>query len=352
MKNIKFGFRPPPTLTTKGVLPFVMTLFIVLVLLTMQLLSKYSEDIFGKGIDNVVIAQFVILGTGILLLFALPYPIIISSVLLYRRLFREKTHIYSAFRRDIKVVVIFSLLTCLFAAFIQPRIKLSFHSLLFDVKRKAPDDQLVRTDISIFKGSGMTENIIGIIDINDSLNTKIENRQEELIKSLKTNASPERLDSLVTNSDLSEVGLTANEILTYEADWDGSGYSDKRLATTIKAAELEIRSLRKKLKDNNYKIGNMFFIPISLLLLFVLSIQIGIINHRIKLPLLIISLCFSAVPIWYYLTHYIDDLIKEGVISILVGKLGLLLILLVGNFGLFYLRTRNEIIAVSSENNQ
>lgn len=339
-------FRLPPTLSAKGLLPFAIVFFIVLALLTSQFFFKYSSDVFGKGIDNSAIAQLIISAMGSFLHMALPYPVIIASALLYRRLFRENKQLLASFRRDVVVVVSFSILVWFFAAFIKPNVNLNLRSLLWDIAMTSPEREFKRTDASFFRGRATTENIFGIVTVNDTLHVKIVRSRETLKKSLKSYVSPERLDSLLANTDLSEIGLTANEIKTYNAEWDGYHYPTKNLMAAIARTEMEIKSLKIKVSRNNREIWTMFVLPLSLLLLFVLCVQLGIINHKTNLLFLILSLTFFVVPVWYMLTYCADYFIATETISIAAGNLGLLAILLLCNLG-FYSWTRKAITAHS-----
>jgi lipopolysaccharide export LptBFGC system permease protein LptF len=342
LNKVKLDFRFPPTLTKHGLFPFVFSFFIVLTLISTQFLLKYSADMFGKGLYCSTIAQLIILEIGNILLIALPFPTIIAGVFLYRKLFREKKHLLKAFRHDIIVMGSFSFLVWMFAAFIQPNINLEFMSLLYDIRKTAPQEEIKRTDLSLFNGHTTTESIVGLMLLNDSLNNKLENSKERLRKTLRTYAPPERLDSLLATIDLTKSDLTKNEIKNDKAVWDGYNYPTKSLTTRITSAEREIGNFKREINRNNQKIWQMFFIPLALLLLFILSTQLGILNHQTNLIIVIGSLIFFVIPAWYCLTFFVEKLIKTEIISVGLGKLGLLIVLLICNFGL-YLKTRKEL---------
>ncbi len=333
----------PPVLNKKGLFLFLILLFAFLMLMVVLLLSEYASDIFNKGFDYQIIAKLIILSTGNLLPTALAFPTIIAGTILYRKLSKDNQYLKFLFLKDMIVVALFSLFLWVFAAFIQPNINLHFVSLLYDMQHTAPGKKLEKSNLSLFKGKAMTENIGGIIAINDSLKHEIRNSKEHLKKYLKTNASPETLDSLFANNALSYIGFTKMDFENHTAKWNGYHYPVKYLERQIMMTKHEVNSIKQKLTMNMHKIWQMFFIPLSMLLLFMMSVQLGIIHSKTNIIKLLVFLMFLVVPIWYYSSIYVGKIIDKQLISIALGKLGLLCVLLLFNFGLYIVRKKQKL---------
>ncbi|PID68983.1 MAG: hypothetical protein CR968_00165 [Flavobacteriia bacterium] len=96
----------------------------------------------------------------------------------------------------------------------------------------------------------------------------------------------------------------------------------------------DVKYFKNQLKKGNQLIWQMFFTPIPLLLLFIMSVQLGVINYKTNHIVLIVFLYFFIVTAWSYLSIYINKLINKETISVVQGNLSLLLILLLVNLGL------------------
>ncbi len=334
----------PPTLTKKGLVLFLIFFCLFLTLLIINLLHNYSSDIFNKGLDYFIISKLIVLGVGTLWLESLAFATIITGAIIYRKLFNDNQDLKRLFRKDIIVVTLFSVCICFFAVFIQPSIKLRFMVLLYDIEMTAPGEKFERkVDISIFKESAISKNIFGIVAINDSLNNEIDNIKEQLKTNLKTNASPETLDSLFMNDKLSSLKITRLELKNHKAKRNGNNYTIQDIETPLILAKQAVNLINKKLTINKLMIWKMFFIPLSIILFFIMSVLIGIIGYKTNPITLIILLMFLIAPIWYYLSIYIDFLIKNESISISLGKLGLLSLLVLFNIVLYCIQIRKKL---------
>ncbi len=336
--------KTPPTLTKRGLVVFIISFLLLLILMLVNFLQYYYSDIFNKGLDFLIILKLIILGLGFLWIDVPVFTTIIAGAILYKKLFNEKKDLTKLFRKDIIVVTVFSLFVCVFATFIQPNMRLHFTTLLFNIRFTPPGGKIVQmADISSFKGYAGNQNIFGVITINDSLNNEIEKSKERLKTILKTNASSKTLDSLFINNQLSSLKITRLDLKKHNAKWNGYNYSVKDLENQIIIAEQNIKTIDKEVRLNKLRIWKMFFVPLTIILFFIMSLQLGIVFHKIHNIKLIICLMFCVAPIWYYLSLHIDSLIKKGYINIVMGKLGLLLLLLFADIFLYcFIRNKNK----------
>ena len=127
--------------------PFVITFFISVFVLMMQILWKYIDDLVGKGLDFFTISQFLWYASASLLTLAMPIAILISSIMTFGNLGEsfELVAIKSAgisllrFMRPLMwVAVLLSGITFLFANYVIPFSQLKFVTLYNDIYYKKP----------------------------------------------------------------------------------------------------------------------------------------------------------------------------------------------------------------------
>jgi lipopolysaccharide export system permease protein len=127
--------------------PFLITfLVVVFILLNIQMI-KYFDDVFGKGLDGLVIAQFFFYFAVYTTPTALPLAVLLSSLITYGNLGEhfELTAIKGSgisLLRTLLPIFIFILGLTVFSYYFnnnwQPRAALEAYSLLFDIKQKKP----------------------------------------------------------------------------------------------------------------------------------------------------------------------------------------------------------------------
>jgi lipopolysaccharide export system permease protein len=127
--------------------PFIVTFFIAFFVLMMQSLWKYIDDLVGKGLDFLTIAQFLWYASASLLMLAMPIAILISSIMTFGNLGEsfELVAIKSAgisllrFMRPLMwVTVLLCGITFLFANYVIPYANLKFVTLYSDIYVKKP----------------------------------------------------------------------------------------------------------------------------------------------------------------------------------------------------------------------
>ena len=127
--------------------PFVMTFFISLFILLMQFLWKYIDDLVGKGLEWIVIAELMFYASASLVSLALPLSILISSIMTMGSMGEhyELVALRSAgisIRRVMQPLIVFSLLTSILAFYFSnnllPIANLKMGTLLYDIRHKKP----------------------------------------------------------------------------------------------------------------------------------------------------------------------------------------------------------------------
>lgn len=127
---------------------FLMTFAICLFILLMQFLWKYVEDLVGKGLDSIILAELFFYATLSIVPLALPLAILLASLMTFGNLGErfELTAIKAAgislFKAMRPLIIIIGFI-CIGAFFFQneamPRINVKITSLLRSVKMKSPE---------------------------------------------------------------------------------------------------------------------------------------------------------------------------------------------------------------------
>ncbi|HTB53265.1 MAG TPA: LptF/LptG family permease [Ferruginibacter sp.] len=127
--------------------PFIVTFFISLFVLMLQILWKYVDDLVGKGLDFITIMKFIALASAELLTLAMPIAILISSIMTFGNLGErfELVAIKSSgisLLRFMRPLIWVSFLLCgvtfLFANYVIPYSNYKFKTLYYDIVYKKP----------------------------------------------------------------------------------------------------------------------------------------------------------------------------------------------------------------------
>ncbi|MBL7923732.1 MAG: LptF/LptG family permease [Bacteroidia bacterium] len=127
--------------------PFFMTFFISLFVLLMQFLWKYIDDLVGKGLDGLVIAELLFYTTANLVPLALPLAILVSSIMTFGNL-AEHFELTAAKAAGVSLqrimlpllftAILISVSAFFFSNNILPFTNLKMGSLLYDIRQQKP----------------------------------------------------------------------------------------------------------------------------------------------------------------------------------------------------------------------
>ncbi|MBN9349528.1 MAG: LptF/LptG family permease [Chitinophagaceae bacterium] len=127
--------------------PFIATFFITLFVFVMQILWKYIDDLVGKGLDFLTLAQFLVYASATLVTLAMPISILLSSIMTLGKLGEnfELVAIKSSgisllrFMRPLFLItLVLSGVAFLFANNIAPVANLKFARIYHDIYEKSP----------------------------------------------------------------------------------------------------------------------------------------------------------------------------------------------------------------------
>jgi len=125
----------------------VVTFFIALFVLIMQFLWKYIDDMVGKGLETMVIAELIFYASATVVPLALPIAVLLSSIMTFGGMGEhyELVALKSAgislnrfMRPLLGISVVLAVAGFLFSNFILPRANLKFAAMLYSVTKQRP----------------------------------------------------------------------------------------------------------------------------------------------------------------------------------------------------------------------
>jgi lipopolysaccharide export system permease protein len=128
--------------------PLVLTFFIVLIILILQFLWMYIDELAGKGLEFKILAELLFQFSLTFVPMALPLAVLLASLMTFGNMgeFSELTAIKSSgipLRRVmmpvIFLVVIVAGISFFFSNNVQPYSYRKARTLLFDIRRKRPE---------------------------------------------------------------------------------------------------------------------------------------------------------------------------------------------------------------------
>lgn len=127
--------------------PFFLTFFISLFVLLMQFLWKYIDDLVGKGIDGLVVAELLFYTAANLVPLALPLALLVSSIMTFGNL-AEHFELTAAKAAGVSlqrimmplffIVILISATAFFFSNNVLPYTNLKMGSLLYDIRQQKP----------------------------------------------------------------------------------------------------------------------------------------------------------------------------------------------------------------------
>lgn len=215
--------------------PLILTFFIVLIILLLQFLWMYIDELAGKGLDLTIITEMLVQFSLSFVPTALPLAILLASLMTFGNMgeFSELTALKSSgislqrIMRPLIVLILFLVVVSfLFSNFVLPYSNKQARMLLFDIRRKRPDINLQ---------AGSFNNDIDGFSIKITSKDPFTNRLDKLIvydhRDKKGNIAVITADSgyiKVTPDETALIMTLYNGISYYEMEEENPGIEQKR----------------------------------------------------------------------------------------------------------------------------
>ena len=127
--------------------PFVVTFFIAIFILLMQFLWKYIDDLVGKGLELLQIAELIFYASARFVPIAIPIALLLSSVMVFGKLGEQyelvalKSAGISFYRLLFPLfllVLLISICSYLFSNYVMPIANLKNGAMIYDIQKKKP----------------------------------------------------------------------------------------------------------------------------------------------------------------------------------------------------------------------
>jgi lipopolysaccharide export LptBFGC system permease protein LptF len=284
-----------------GFYAFVITFFIILTFFLAQFLSRYEEDLFHKHIDVLILAE--VIGATIITLSSdiLPISVLVFSFVFFRQIYKaEKISINAKIKKSIVPLTIFCFACFLWISFISPIG--SFHQLclLYDVRMKAPDKPMERTNINLFKDLRTGKNIIEYGRMTDSSYSKINNIKKQTITSILIIADHMEIPEILQDSIALELGFKKSDFINSELKNEtnriDTTYKLKQyLHNLLEDAKINIENEKFNILNNHIETAKMIGFPILVFIVFFLGMFIGILYRNQNYPALLIMGIYMTI---------------------------------------------------------
>mgnify|MGYP000444898654 FL=1 len=321
---------------------------IAILVIQMQVFYKFHEDLFGKQLSALTIIEFSFYAGPQLLLGAIVPIVLLSSALLYRKLANAQDSIRALAFKDILVAVGFGLLFLIHTGFIEPATRGRFMSLLYDIKSKAVDEALVRSEPTLFSNKLYTRSLFYLMTQSDSTDIKKAGVRTGLAKSLKMYFPTKTLDSILATTDLSAFSLNAEDVKTFPVERDGFKYPVRIVPDMLENASYQLAMLDRQKIILRAEIWKRLFIPLSIPLLFLTGLLMGILTRKIHVAALVSIVVFVLFPAWYYGTVLIQGSIADLTGNIAIGYLSSLVTLALVCIALLVLVKKSRALKTTS----
>lgn len=310
-----------------GLLAFIVTFLFWLALLLTQFLFKYNVDLFQKNLETSTLLKMISLTMITLTNLVFPVSLLVFAIVYYRKLFSAgETDLKKQIKKAILPVAIFSLGCFLWNAFIVPKATLHQIGLLFDIRSKAVNEPLKRTNLDLFRRSRVGSNFLEFGQLTDSSFANIDEIRNKTANTILSIADNAEINELLMDSSAIEMGLTNADFANKEIRKDEQFADDKLLQREYLQNYLTIgKSMIESEKQNLLKINieksRMLGFPFLLFILFFIGMFIGILNRQQKyLALLILGIYFTVFPALYFLMYWFEKLVKEKYFSPFPGQ--------------------------------
>ena len=161
--------------------PLILTFFIVLIILILQFLWMYVDDLAGKGLEFKILAELLFQFSLTFVPMAFPLAILLASLMTFGNMgeFSELTALKSSgipLQRIMRPVIVLVAFICIISFFfsnnVQPYSNRKARTLLYDIRRKRPEMNIQ---------AGTFNNDIDGYSIKVTSKDPITNRLEKLI---------------------------------------------------------------------------------------------------------------------------------------------------------------------------
>jgi lipopolysaccharide export system permease protein len=218
--------------------PFILTFFISVFVLLMQFIWLWVDEMLGKGIEGLVIAEFLFYASANMVPLALPLAVLLASIMTFGNL-GEHFELVSfkaagiSLQRVMRPLVVFmivvSLGAFLFSNYAIPVANLKFYSLLHDIRNKKP---------AVNIKPGVFYNEIEGYTIRVMSKDKLENGDEMLKDVMIYNHSSVVGNRKLTVADSAIMKMSEDETYFSINLFHGIDYQDKQETTVSKVYPL------------------------------------------------------------------------------------------------------------------
>jgi len=278
-------------ITKKALKYFLIGFFSLLIITTLQFLTRYTEDVFDKGFSLGYIMKLILHLSVTLIGISLLFGILIATIFSFR--FYSKNQVIN-FKKDVisgtMIIIGFALLLFCFSNWIVPKSKIEMYSILYEMKSTAPGDEVESVDRNIFTSNQAMLTIKEIclkVDTLDSHLKEYKSQCDSILRILPDSIAYEKYEKL----GLEEFGLnyysTKNEKLI--------GREAKRASYRLQSSFRKLKRTISEKQEFTKEMSTRIVLPITLILLYIIGASFGFLYNDQKAFLLVILALYTIM---------------------------------------------------------
>lgn len=303
---------------------FLISFLIFEAVLLLNFISRYFEDIFGKGISVSNILELIFYSSITLIGFSLLFGILIATIFSFRYFScRESFSFKSNITSGLVIMFLVSILYFSFNNWILPKANIEMIAMVYDFKSAAPDSEFKRVDRTLFKDNQTAMSVSEINSYVDSINTRITEYIQEADSLFLLLPGTVALD-IYKRSKFDKYGVKFSPSLTQNI----SEREVKRAGYHLKSHGKKMNVIFGKRQRYQKEKFNRIIMPFELILLYLIGASFGFYYNDQKAFLLVI-LGLYATSFFYGTIIGFEKMIANNIFGTIAGTIFSLFVLLI-----------------------
>lgn len=263
---------------------FLISFSAIIVLLTLQFIIKYAEDIFNKGFPSILIIKLIFHSALSFLGTSISFGVLLSSILTFK-IFSSRA--FLKFKKELTtsmiIVVGLALLTFTFNNWALTKSKLEMMTLLYEMRTTKAGEELKDIDKQNFQDSHVVLNIKKLNTKIGEFDTKIDNYRNQCDSILSI--LPDSIAKAnYSNLNLKSLGIDYKYSTKDTLDKKSLYMAERRLTICERSIAPLLKQKNVYLKEKNER----FMLPIELIIFYIIGASFGFFYNNQKSFLLVI----------------------------------------------------------------
>ncbi len=284
-----------------GLIAFVVSVAVLSLLLTLQFLLKWEDEIFGKQLPAGLTSRMIFLG------WASTIPLVLPVAGMAGALMGMRSWSGSGVRKLMRslfggfvVSIFFAALSFSWISFGAPRVNLEMLAQLFDIRQTLPGRPIEHTSRELFRGNQQTCNLTELSGEIDSLRLYGDHAREDLRKDVERFADEKLLERILKHPVAKKYSLTANDFGTLHGEIAGTPHDSLFMVGHLDIYGSKMEYVESSILRYEIERQKMLWHPLYFILLCIAGMLLGIVSRRIHAAFVLAGIFFLVMPGIYF----------------------------------------------------